>query len=72
MPALLVLIAELVDHGNRTTLAVNGIKPPPPIEIPLPGRDARARGQSSPEEIAAFFGGAVRYHDDSTKENAHA
>lgn len=69
---LLAAVAELVDYGNRLFLQANskkGTKPPKPIQIARPGRqaavapDAPPRPQASADEIARFFGGAKRTGD---------
>lgn len=62
-------MAELTDYGNRLFLMANskkGTQAPKPIQISRPGRqqavapDAPPRPQASPDEIARFFGGAMK------------
>lgn len=64
---LLATLVEVVDIGNRDFAAVHsdkGSPPRKPIRVPRPGHEAEpapARRQATPEEMRAFFGGAIRY-----------
>lgn len=59
---LLAVLAEQVDAGNRLFFAAHakkGTRPPKPLEIRRPGQVQQRRRQSSPAEVARFFG--MRY-----------
>lgn len=64
---LLAVLVELVDEGNRLFGAAHSKEGRPhrkPVEVLRPAdiiERAKPRRQSTPEELARFFGGAVRY-----------
>jgi hypothetical protein len=57
----LKLLAELLDAGNRNFIEVHkkkGSRSPRPIKLERPW-ERRRRRQATPEELRAWFGGAI-------------
>lgn len=77
---LLVLVAQVVDAGNRLFFSAHskkGAQQPKPLDVPRPGRRGeeeaeKKRRPATSEELAAFFGGAVRVDPTPAEGTADA